>query len=418
MNPISEIITIGDELLIGQTIDTNSAWMGERLSMIGLPVRRITSISDEPAEIRSALDDSLKRADLILITGGLGPTNDDRTKKTLGEFFCSRFILNQVVLSDIERLWSKRNAPVVGVNRDQALVPDNCRVIRNFNGTAPGMWFERDGKIVISMPGVPFEMKGMMETTILPALQEHFKAPAIIYKTIMTTGVGESALALKIKAWEDTLPKGFSLAYLPSPGIVKLRITGKGPDTGAVIKRIDRLLDGLIELIPDWVYGYDEETLEQVMGALLLKNKFTLATAESCTGGTIASLITSVPGSSAWYRGSIVAYANEIKEKLLDIPKETIELHGAVSREVVERMASSARVKLEADYAIAVSGIAGPDGGTPEKPVGTVWIAVSGPKESESKLFALGDHRERNIMRASLAALNMLRVRVLKDTTG
>lgn len=418
MNPISEIITIGDELLIGQTIDTNSAWMGDQLSRIGLPVRRITSISDEPAEIRSALEDSMKRADLILITGGLGPTNDDRTKKTLGEFFNSRLILNHVVLSDIERLWSKRNAPVVGVNRDQALVPDNCRVIRNYNGTAPGMWFERDGKIAISMPGVPFEMKGMMESTILPALREHFKAPAIIYKTIMTTGVGESALALKIKAWEDTLPKGFSLAYLPSPGIVKLRITGIGPDTGAVIRKTDQLLEGLIELIPDWIYGYDEETLEQVTGALLLKNKFTLATAESCTGGTIASLITSVPGSSAWYRGSIVAYSNDIKQTFLEVPKNSIETHGAVSQEVVEAMAYHARLKLGTDYAIAVSGIAGPDGGSEEKPVGTVWIAVSGSKATVSKLFAMGEHRGRNILKASLAALNMLRIRVLKDTTG
>lgn len=360
----------------------------------------------------------MKRADLILITGGLGPTNDDRTKKTLVEFFNSRLILSQDVLSDIEKLWGKRNAPVVGVNRDQALVPDNCRVIRNFNGTAPGMWFEREGKIVISMPGVPFEMKGMMETAILPALQEHFKAPAIIYKTVMTTGVGESALALKIKAWEDTLPKGFSLAYLPSPGIVKLRVTGKGTNTELVKKKMNMLVELLVSLVPDWIYGFDEETLPEVTGKLLLKNKLTLVTAESCTGGTIASLITSVPGSSSWYRGSIVAYSNDIKQSLLEVPKDSIETHGAVSREVVETMADHARVKLGADYAIAVSGIAGPDGGTPEKPVGTVWIALSGPKETESKLFALGDHRERNILRASLAALNLLRIRVLKDTTG
>ncbi|MFH0761748.1 MAG: competence/damage-inducible protein A [Bacteroidota bacterium] len=418
MNPISEIITIGDELLMGHTIDTNSAWIGDRLSKIGLPVRRIISISDEPEEIRSALEDSMKRADLILITGGLGPTNDDRTKKTLAEFFNSRLIINQDILSDIEKLWGKRRVPLIGLDRDQSQVPDNCRVIRNPNGTAPGMWFELNGKIIISMPGVPFEMKGMMEETILPALQDHFKAPEVIYKTVMTAGVGESVLATRIKPWEDCIPEGFSLAYLPSPGIVKLRITGKGSDTKEVKKRMHMLVEMLVRLIPDWVYGYDDETLPEVTGRLLFKNKLTLATAESCTGGTIASLITSVPGSSAWYRGSIVAYSNDIKESLLDVPANTIEIYGAVSQEVVEKMASAARIKIGADYAVAVSGIAGPDGGSAEKPVGTVWIAVSGPKTTTSKLFTMGEHRGRNIMRASLVALNMVRIRVLKDTIG
>lgn len=418
MNPVTEIITIGDELLIGQTIDTNSAWMGERLSRIGLPVRRITSISDEPAEIRSALEDGMKRADLILITGGLGPTNDDRTRNTLGDFFHSRFVVSEEVYADIVKRLTLLNVPVIDINRDQALVPDNCRVIRNPNGTAPGMWFERDGKIIIAMPGVPYEMKGMMEATILNALREHFRSPAVLHKTIMTAGVAESVLAHRIKHWEDSFPEGFTLAYLPSPGTVRLRITGKGPDTGAVEQEMKRLLDGLAGLIPDWIYGYDEETLPEATGKLLLNHKLTLATAESCTGGTIASLITSVPGSSAWYRGTVVAYSNDIKESLLEVPKSTIETYGAVSREVVESMADHARVKLGADYVIAVSGIAGPDGGSTEKPVGTVWIAVAGPGATESKLFMMGDHRERNIMKASLAGLNMLRIRVLKDARG
>ncbi len=418
MNPVSEIITIGDELLIGQTIDTNSAWMGENMARIGLPVKRITSISDEPSEIRSALDESMKRADVILITGGLGPTNDDRTRNTLGDFFNSRFIFHEGVFADIVKRLTLLNVPVIDINRDQALVPDNCRVIRNPNGTAPGMWFERDQTIVISMPGVPYEMIGMMEATILPALREYFQAPEVIFKTIMTAGVAESVLSDRIQSWEDSLPDGFSLAYLPSPGTVKLRITAKGSDTEAVKIKMDQLLKQLIGMIPDWIYGFDEETLPEAIGKLLLSHKLTLATAESCTGGTIASLITGVRGSSAWYRGSVVAYSNDIKETLLAVPGNLIDAHGAVSREVVEMMADHVRKKMGAGYAIAVSGIAGPDGGSKEKPVGTVWIAVSGPKTTESKLFMMGDHRGRNILKASLAALNMLRIKVLKDATG
>jgi nicotinamide-nucleotide amidase len=417
MNPTAEIITIGDEILIGQTIDTNSAWIGDKLSQIGLPVRRIISISDQPEEIIAALTESLARASLVLITGGLGPTNDDRTKKTLAGFFGSKMIVNEQVLEDVEKLLSSRNIVVSQLNRDQALVPHNCRVIRNPNGTAPGMWFEHDGSVAISMPGVPYEMKAMMEQTILPALAHHFKTPPIIHKTIMTTGIAESRLAAVIKKWEENLPQGFSLAYLPSPGIVKLRITGRGQDTNAVNSRMESLVESLLPLISDWHFGFDDQPLEQVTGQLLKHYGLTVSTAESCTGGTIASLLTSIPGSSAYFRGSVVAYANDIKEKLLHVNPQSIATYGAVSREVVEKMAIEARKVFTTDYSVAVSGIAGPEGGTAEKPVGTVWIAVAGPGSVESKMFNMGEHRGRNISKSALAALNMLRVMVLRDAT-
>jgi len=418
MNPTAEIITIGDEILIGQTIDTNAAWIGEHLSEIGIPVNRIISISDQPGEIRLSLQESLNRSDLVLITGGLGPTNDDRTKKTLCDFFQSRLIPDPIILQDIEQLLASRNVPVNPLNRDQALVPDNCRVIRNQAGTAPGMWFEREGKVVISMPGVPYEMISMMESSVIPALKDVFKVPVILQRTIMITGIAESVLASRIRTWEKNLPAGFSLAYLPSPGIVKLRITARGGDAGAKLTEIDGLIHSLREIIPDAIYGYDEITLEETIGQLLMANGLTVVTAESCTGGAIASLITGVPGSSSWYLGSIVAYANDLKEKLLGVEPDSISRFGAVSREVVEQMAIQARIRMGADYAIAVSGIAGPDGGTADKPVGTVWIAVSGASGTGSELFRFGEHRGRNIRKASLAALNMLRIRILKETAG
>jgi nicotinamide-nucleotide amidase len=413
MNPKAEIITIGDEILIGQTIDTNSAWLGDNLSQLGIPVSRIVSISDQPDEIRSALADSMGRAKLVLVTGGLGPTNDDRTKKTLADFFGSTMIVNPDVLADIEKLLTSRNIAVSQLNRDQALVPHNCRVIRNPSGTAPGMWFEQKGCVVISMPGVPYEMKAMMEHTLLKAISEYFNTPPIIHKTIMTTGIAESRLAAHIKNWEDQLPDGFSLAYLPSPGIVKLRITARGNDTEAVRARMDQLVQGLLPLISDWHFGFDDRPLEQVTGDLLTSSGLTVATA----GGTVASLLTSIPGSSAYFKGSVVAYSNDIKESLLRVNKTTLAEHGAVSREAVEEMAASARDIFQTDYSVAVSGIAGPDGGTNEKPVGTVWIAVAGPTSVESSRFSMGEHRGRNITKSALAALNMLRIMVLNDAT-
>lgn len=418
MNPVSEIITIGDELLIGQTIDTNSAWIGERMSMIGIPVHRIISISDNPEEIRTALAESMRRAAVVLITGGLGPTNDDRTKTTLTDFFGAQLVEDESVLEDILLLLKARNFPMTALNRAQALVPDNCRVIHNPEGTAPGMWWERDGTVVVSMPGVPFEMKALMETTVLPALSSQFKTPAILHKTIMTIGVGESKLASMLGKWESDLPENFSLAYLPSPGMVKVRITGTGDDRALLQLKMAGLTDSLVEIAREYFFGFDEITLEQLVGRLLTENNLTLSTAESCTGGNIARLITRIPGSSAYFQGSIVAYANEMKMKFLDITETMLIKYGAVSQNVVEQMAKSCLLHLNSDFSVATSGIAGPDGGSISKPVGTVWIAVASKKGVVSQCFQFGEHRERNVVKASQTALNMLRIEILKETTS
>jgi nicotinamide-nucleotide amidase len=364
--------------------------------MLGLPVSRIISISDNPDEICSALTDSMSRAQVVLITGGLGPTNDDLTKVTLAKFFNSRLVVDSDVLADIEKLWGSRNMPLSPVNRDQALVPHNCSVIRNPNGTAPGMWFESAGTVVVSMPGVPYEMKGMMEQGILPKLAAFFNAPPVIHKTIMTTGIGESSLAAIIEKWESSIPENYSLAYLPSPGVVKLRITGRGKNTETIKEMIAGLTRQLCAIIPEWVYGFDDLSIEEVLAELLLVKQLTVCTAESCTGGLIASRITQIPGSSAYYKGSVVAYSNDVKVSHLHVLESSLERFGAVSSEVVAEMASHARSIFNTDYSIAVSGIAGPDGGTKEKPVGTVWIAVSGPNGTESERFSMGGHRGRN----------------------
>jgi len=416
MNPIAEIITIGDELLIGQTIDTNSAWIGEHLSLLGLPVRRIISISDNPEEIRLTLTDSLSRANLVLISGGLGPTNDDRTKTTLAQFFNSKLIENEDALEDIKQIFKARNFPMTPINRAQAMVPDNCRVIRNFQGTAPGMWFEWEGRVVVSMPGVPYEMIGLMETSILPMLAAHFRTPNILHKTIMTTGVGESKLASMLEDWEKQLAENFSLAYLPSPGMVRLRISGTGANREALEHDLNTLSDSLVDLIGEFHYGFDGVSLEEKVGELLTTGHFSVSTAESCTGGHISSLITRIPGSSKYYQGSIVAYANEIKMKYLDVTDTMLKNHGAVSKEVVEQMAKSCRLHFGTDFSIATSGIAGPDGGTVTKPVGTTWIAIAGRNGVVSQCFQFGEHRERNVVKAALAALNMLRIAILKET--
>lgn len=416
-SPISEIITIGDEILIGQIIDTNSAWIGERMSMIGIPVKRIISISDNPGEIRSALADSLSRADVVLITGGLGPTNDDRTKSALAEFFNSELIEDKIVLEDILHLLKIGNYPASSLNLAQALVPHNCRAIRNPQGTAPGMWFEQNGKVVISMPGVPYEMKSIMETYVLSSLSACFKTPVILHKTIMTSGMPESRLAALLSDWEAALPGDFTLAYLPSPGMVKLRITGTGDNLPALEIKMTDLTQSLVDRVKDYHFGFDGISLEEKIGQILNESHLTVATAESCTGGSIAGLITRIPGSSSYFKGSIVAYANEIKMKYLDVSETMLSRHGAVSQEVVEQMAKSCLVHFNTDFSVATSGIAGPDGGTVSKPVGTTWIAVASRKGVSSHCFHFGEHRERNVVRASMAALNMLRIEVLKETT-
>ncbi len=403
----AEIITIGDELLIGQVIDTNSAWIAERLNSIGIKVHQITSISDNREHILKTLHEASSRARLILITGGLGPTKDDITKQTLCEFFSSHLVLNPVALKNVESLFRKRGMKVTELNRQQAMVPECCNVIPNENGTAPGMRFEKDGCIYISMPGVPFEMKAIIENYVIPEL---FKTSEtfILHRTILTQGIGESHLSAKIENWETSLPSQIKLAYLPQPGIVRLRLSASGNNEEQLKTLLKKAEQELLLLIPEYVFGFDTDTLEEVAGKILDNRGLTLATAESCTGGTIASLITSIAGSSGYFKGSIVAYSNQIKEKILSVPAPMLEQYGAVSMQVVETMAQNARILFQCDYSIAVSGIAGPSGGSVEKPLGTTWIAIATPDKIISQKFMFGDHRGRNIRKASLAALHML----------
>ncbi len=408
----AEIINIGDELLIGQVVNTNASWMAAQLTKAGISVVQTTTIADDDKAIKNALDQAFVRAQVILISGGLGPTKDDITKKTLAEYFDSKLIFHVPTYEQVEKIFAARRFPVTEVNRQQAMIPEKCKPLFNKNGTAPGMWFEKDGKVAVSMPGVPFEMQAMVAEQVIPAIVEHFNMDAIVHKTVMTTGMPESMLAENIKDWEANLPSNVKLAYLPQPGIVRLRLSGRGKDRQKLKAEISVQVDKLKKLIPEIIFGYDDVSLEEVVGQLLIKNKKTVSTAESCTGGYIAHLITSVPGSSGYFEGSVVSYSNRIKTDLLGVRTETLEKYGAVSREVVIEMAKGAKAGLKTDYSLAVSGIAGPDGGTKEKPVGTVWLALAGPQGTEAKLFYFGEHRGRNIRRSALAALNMLRLKL------
>lgn len=405
----AEIITIGDEILIGQIVDTNSAWMAKELNSIGINVGKITSISDQETDIVSSLEQAMERVSLVLITGGLGPTNDDITKKTLSDFFGMNLVQNDLLYAKIEQRLAERGIPMNRFNREQALVPDGARIITNNHGTAPCMWFEREGKVVISMPGVPFEMKGIMQDDILKSLVQHFSTPVILHKTVMTQGIGESVMAQMLEEWEGDLPACVKLAYLPSPGVLRLRMSLTGDNRKELEGIVEEQLFKLEKIISKNIFGYDDQPMELAVAKLLSDKAKTLGTAESCTGGNIAHLITSHAGSSAYFKGSIVAYSNEVKENVLQVNGADLEKYGAVSQEVVEQMAGGAQKLLNTDYAIATSGIAGPDGGTEEKPVGTVWIAVAGPEEVISHKFDLYKNRERNIRVASLNALNMLR---------
>jgi nicotinamide-nucleotide amidase len=409
----AEIITIGEELLIGQVIDTNSAWISQQLNLIGISVTQITSISDNKQQIINTLNQAINRSKIVLITGGLGPTKDDITKQTLAEFFNSKLVFNEDAYKNIEALFSRRNATVTELNKQQAYLPDNCKVIPNLEGTACGMLFKKNGCIVISMPGVPYEMKTMMEKFILNELKNEFKLPHVIHKTILTQGIGESFLSEKIELWENNLPSNISLAYLPSPGIVRLRLSAKGENKSELEEAINHQIKKLEAIISEYIYGYDDDTLEVIIGNLLKERNQTLATAESCTGGYLAHLITSVPGSSKYYVGSIISYSNEIKKEELNVSEADLITYGAVSKEVVEQMAKNILIKFNTDYSIATSGIAGPDGGSIEKPVGMVWIAVADKKSVISKVFYMGEHRGRNIQKTAITALNMLRKKIL-----
>jgi nicotinamide-nucleotide amidase len=409
----SEIITIGDEIIIGQVIDTNSAFIAEELNKTGIEIIRITSVPDNKDSITNALDNAKEKADIIIMTGGLGPTGDDITKNTLAEYFNSTLVINQNVLDHIKGFLSNRSMEITERNIKQAELPDNCKIIFNNYGTASGMWFEEYGKIFISLPGVSYEMKSMITNNVIPEFKKRFKLPFIIHKTILTNGMTESEVAEHLQIWEDKLPHNIKLAYLPSPGILRLRLSGTGIDKSKLENEIKDQTDKLIKLIPDCVFGYGDDRLEEITGRLLAEHNLTLAVAESCTGGKISELITSVPGSSAYFKGSVIAYSNEIKIRLLGVSEHDITKYGAVSEKLVKSMAEKTMNLYNTDFAVATSGIAGPSGGTPQKPVGTTWIAIASKDETIARKFSFGEHRGRNILKASVTALNMLRKQLI-----
>jgi len=412
----ASIITIGDELLIGQTVDTNSAWMARELNKIGIWVKRKVAVGDVWDDIWKALDDESESSDVILITGGLGPTGDDITKPLLCQYFGGRLVVNEQVLEHVKNIFTKLKRPLLERNLKQAEVPDVCTVLFNERGTAPGMMFQNNGKHYFSLPGVPYEMKGLMTSEVLPRLQKDFTLPALVHKTIFTAGQGESFIAEKIKDFESSLPPNIKLAYLPAYGMVRLRLTARGDTLSRVEAELASYFNQLKELVKDIMVSDEDEGLEIVIGKILKSKGKTIATAESCTGGYIAHLITSVPGSSNYFMGSVVSYANEVKENILGVSPGTLQTVGAVSEETVRQMVKGTIEKLHVDFAVATSGIMGPDGGTPEKPVGTVWIAAGNKEKTEAvKLFFRFD-RERNIELTAHAALNLLRKFILANS--
>jgi nicotinamide-nucleotide amidase len=407
------IITIGDELLIGQTVDTNSAWMGAELSGIGFDISRKISIHDLRNDILHTLVEAAGKSDVVLITGGLGPTSDDITKKTICEFFGTRLVMNNEVLEMVTGMMKKRNFPMNENNRRQAEVPESCRVLKNDAGTAPGMWLEKDKTIFIFMPGVPYEMKYLMREHVLPELKKRFTSQVIIHRNIMTYGVPEAKLAELLEGFESSLSPDIKLAYLPGWGIIKLRLTGTGTERRLLDKAMEENVRKLYDIIPHLIFGEDEEPFEVVVGKLLLERKRTISTAESCTGGNIAHMLTSIPGSSRYFKGSVVAYDNKAKEDILGVPAEIIAKYGAVSEEVAKLMAEGARSVLKTDYAIATTGIAGPDGGSDLKPVGTICIAVASEHGTVSEKYVYGNERISNINRFSIAALSLVRKQII-----
>jgi nicotinamide-nucleotide amidase len=412
----AEIICIGDELLIGQTVNTNASWLGETLNKAGIRVTQVHTIADDQNAIEQTVKLTMQRSPIVIMTGGLGPTKDDITKHTLCEIFQSKLEINSDALDRIEKFMAMRNLPMLETNRLQAALPHNCRIIHNYKGTACGMWFEQDGHILVSMPGVPYEMHAMMSEEVIPSLLSVFTIPQIVHRTILTIGVGESFLAETIKDWEASLAENqIKLAYLPSPGSVKLRMSHYGE------AQVDQARDlihtkeqELHTLLGDIIYGYENDQIAEVVGALLKSRGFTLSVAESCTGGNIGHLITGVPGSSAYFKGGIVTYTNEIKTDILGVSPATIEEHNVVSTQVAIEMAQCIRNKFGTTFGLGITGLAGPDGGTPELPVGTVCIALSGPCGEFSSREILGRSRERTIQVASLFALNYLRKEILR----
>lgn len=407
-NIYASIITIGDELLIGQTIDTNSAWMAQELNKIGVWVKRRVAVGDSRADIWQALDEELKQSEIILITGGLGPTADDITKPLLCDYFGGKMVVNEEVERHVMAIFRRLNRPLLERNLKQAEVPDVCEVLMNERGTAPGMLFRRQEKIIVSMPGVPHEMKGLMSKKVLPLLQQTFRMPFIVHRTLLTAGVGESFIAEKIQSWEEALPPHIKLAYLPNYGMVRLRLTAQGTDEMALQNELDQLFEQLQELVQEWLVANKDEPLEKALGDLLLVRNKTIATAESCSGGYIAHLLTSVAGSSAYYKGTVVAYSYDAKETILGVQNTTLENKGAVSEETITEMFKGLMKVTTADYGIATSGIMGPGGGTDDKPVGTVWVAVGSREKMVAKRLQFRFDRAKNIELTAAHALLML----------
>lgn len=405
---LAEIITIGDEILIGQIVDTNSAWIAKQLNQIGIRVKQISSVSDDREHILTALAEAGNRADIILITGGLGPTKDDITKKTLAEYFKAGMKEDPQTLEQVQSIFKKYNRPLLEINRLQAQVPENCEVILNKNGTAPGMWFNHQGKIYVSVPGVPFEMMYMVEEQVLPKIRASFKLPFIYHKTILTVGEGESFLAERIADIEDSLPPHIKLAYLPKLGQVRLRLSGYGDNEATITEEVNRYAQLLINRVANVVVAEDDIPLEKAVLNKMEARGFTLSVAESCTGGYISHLFTQHAGSSVVFLGGAISYSNQLKESILGVKHETLAQFGAVSSETVKEMVEGAIFNFKSDYAIAVTGIAGPDGGTDDKPVGTVWIAVASVSKTVVKKFTFGTKRLQNIERAAISALGML----------
>jgi len=403
------IITIGDEILIGQIVDTNSVSIAKRLNAAGITVEEKLSIGDDAEQIATTLKRAHTQSQIVIITGGLGPTKDDITKHTLARIFSSQLIENKVVAEHVEKMLAVRGIAFNALNRSQAMVPECCTVLFNHHGTAPGMWFEEGDHVTISLPGVPFEMEHLMEDEVMPRLKAHYSLHANIHRTMITSGIAESILAERIAEWEDALPKGVKLAYLPSPNIVRLRLSTYDSEDGvAARKRIDELFNQLYKIIPDNIVGYEDASVQQLVHQLLTERGKTLAVAESCTGGTIASRFTAMAGSSAYFLAGVVAYANEAKRDILGVNYDDIMRYGAVSEQVARQMAEGARRITGADYAIATTGIAGPTGGTTQKPVGTVWIAVATPQGTIATLRPSGTDRSQIINRASAYAIEML----------
>jgi nicotinamide-nucleotide amidase len=406
---LAEVITIGDEILYGQITDTNTQWISAELDKIGIRTVRKSSVGDNKERILEILQEAESRADIILITGGLGPTKDDITKNVLAQYFNASLVIHEQALLEVTAYFKSKGKDLTDINRSQAALPDKCTFISNKRGTAPGMWFDKNGKVFVSMPGVPHEMKGMMTDTILDKLQKQFKTPVIYHKMVKTAGIGESFLATKIEQWEDNLPPHIKLAYLPTMGQVRLRLTATGTDVIALQTAVQQEINKLQSLAGEYIYGYDDDTLESVTSHLLLVGKHTIAVAESCSVGYISYSFGSVAGCSQYFMGSMVAYSNEAKIKLLGVQQETIQRFGAVSEETVKEMAQQVRKKFNTSIGMASSGIAGPGGGSDDKPVGTVWIAYADDKQVVARRLQLGNDRDLNIRLTAVHVLNLLR---------